>query len=133
MLTNAIYHSYKNSDGSDKYDRREDAQLQSEECVLVRFAENLNGMNLIVEDQGGSLTLNDFQRAFERCYQRKNGREIGIETKHSGAGLGLFMVFELSAHIHVKVEKKKKTCFSVWIPDSQQFDPDTFSFNIFEE
>lgn len=133
LLTNAFYHSYKNSDGSDKYDRREDAHLLSEEYVLVRFAENSNGMNLIVEDQGGSLTLKDFQRAFERCYQRKNEREISIEAKHSGAGLGLFMIFELSAHIHVTVERNNKTCFSVWIPDNQQFDPDTFSFNIFEE
>jgi len=132
LLSNAFYHAYKNKERQDKYDRLLPATLMPGEEIRVSFGENASGLHLVVEDQAGTLAFEDFKKTFTRCF-RQTQTHISFDDKHAGAGLGLYMVYEIATHLCVVVEPGKKTRFSIWLSNSNQFDPDSFSFNFFEE
>jgi len=131
LLTNSVFHAYKKLGSSDKYDRLLPAELNQEETVTISFAEQKSGLFLNITDHGGSLRFEHFTSCFARCYPKNKG-QIPFDQKHEGAGLGLYMIFELASHISVTVDPGKQTSISIWIPQSEQFDPDHFSFNFFE-
>ena len=132
LLTNAIYHAYKESGSKDKYHRLISAHLSQDEEVSVRYAENSSGLFLSVEDQGGKLRFDSIASCLKRCYSQTH-HLVQIEQKHEGAGLGLYFIFELSTHMSVFVKTDESTRFVLWIASSGQADPDNFSFNFFEE
>lgn len=132
LLTNAIFHAYKQTGNQDKYNRLQPANLSAEETISVGYAEQPSGLFLSVEDQGGNLTFESFSSCFKRCYSQSKS-SIQLDQKHQGAGLGLYLIFELSTHVCVFVKPGHQTRFLVWIASSGQADPDTFSFNFFEE
>lgn len=132
LLSNAFYHSYKNQNQVDKYDRLKPVTLGSGEEIRIFFRDNSEGLHLVIEDQGGSLSFRDFSSCFSRCFQQTDNH-IAFEDKHTGAGLGLFLVFEIVSHMTVQVTKNKKTRISLWLSNTNQYDPDSFSFNFFEE
>lgn len=132
LLSNSFYHAYKNQSKQDKYERLSNVTLAPGEEVKLSYAENRNGLHLVVEDQGGSLTFEDFRGCFSRCFFRTN-KEFAFDEKHSGAGLGLYLIYGVTTHLSIQVEPGKKTRFSVWLAQTNQFDPDSFSFNFFEE
>ncbi|NBX93028.1 MAG: hypothetical protein EB078_00185 [Proteobacteria bacterium] len=132
LLTNAFYHAYKSSQGQEKYLRQNPAQLTQPEAIGIGFKENKEGLHLVVEDHGGSLMFANLASCFSRCYAPKGQREL-IEQKGSGAGLGLFMIFENVTHLHMRVSPNQRTLISCWLSNMSSFDPDNFSFNFFEE
>ena len=67
--------------------------------------------------------------AFKRCYGAASHQ---IESKESGAGLGLYMVFESATHMKVVVFPGKTTIVSCWLSDKPVDGSDYFSFNFFE-
>lgn len=128
LLSNSIYHSYRDSAGVSKYDRTQQADLAESEGVTVRYSSDNDGVYLGVQDAGGTLTFQHLCHSFLRCYER-GGKQI--ENKEDGAGLGLYMIFESVMHLKVEVVQQKWTRISCWIPGKRRFDPDNFSFNFF--
>lgn len=127
LCTNAIYHAYQ-MHGRDKYSRTKKIALSESETVVLRFGVAPNGIFLQVEDKGGTFRLSDVQKSFSRCY----GQNQQIESKESGAGLGLYMIFETVTHLKVELCENKMTKISAWLSDSKNFSPSIFSFNFFE-
>lgn len=128
LITNAIFHSYRKADGTEKYSRSQTATLAANETVSVSFQENQNGIFLSVSDNGGTLSFKAISETLKRCY---GDGDKQIESKEGGAGLGLYMVFETVSHLLIEVDDKKHTRVSCWIANKGSFDPQTFSFNFF--
>lgn len=129
LVSNAIYHAYMAPAGESKYPRQKPAQLAEDERIEVRFRATPTGIFLSVTDQGGALSFPKVAGSFRRCY---GATERQIEDKESGAGLGLYMVFEVATHIKILRYPGRKTEISCWIAEKRAFDPDYFSFNFFE-
>jgi anti-sigma regulatory factor (Ser/Thr protein kinase) len=130
MLTNALYHSIRLADGSEKYPRRQSVNLAENEKVTIKFCADKNGFFLSVIDQGGSLLFPDIRRVFSRVYQGDE-KSPQMETKVSGAGLGIYLIFENATHLKIESTKKAQTTISCWVSD-KTVDPTQFSFNYFE-
>lgn len=129
LLTNALYHAYRTEDGSDKYPRKEAVRLDAPtETLQVSYSIHETGMYLSVRDRGGNFSFTDVACALGRCYGDSRKQ---IEAKESGAGLGLYMVFEAITHFKVECVQGSHTVISCWISDKKSYDPDTFSFNYF--
>ncbi len=126
LITNAIYHPYRDDKGNPRYHRAKPAFLSEKEWLTVRFYSDARGVYLSVADQGGTLNFDDVSRAFFRCYGDQNKQ---IDDKESGAGLGTYMIFEAVTHLKISVKKGVSTEFSCWISDKKHFDPEYFSFN----
>ncbi len=129
LITNSIYHPYRDDRGEPRYQRSKPAILTDNEWLSVRFHSDDRGVFLSVADQGGTLSFPVIARAFSRCY---GDHTTQIEDKEGGAGLGMYMVFEAVTHLKITVEPGKCTEFSCWISDKKHFDPEYFSFNFFE-
>ncbi len=128
LLTNALFHAYRNPDGKEKYSRRSQVTLKSSEVITLRFQLSANGLFLSVEDLAGSLDFNEVAQALSRCY----GPGAQIENKEGGAGLGTYMVFDAVTHLKIVTSKGKKTTVSCWIADQKSHKQELFSFNFFE-
>lgn len=128
LATNAIYHSYHNPDGQEKYPRRQVAHLTPEETITISYAANAQGVYLMVGDKGGSLCFDTVSSALRRCY---GGNKTQIESKEGGAGLGLYMVFDAATHMKIELVEKKSTLISLWLADKASFNKERFSFNYF--
>lgn len=129
LITNAIYHSYFTSTGSEKYDRKSIVNLGESEKIRIKYAGGKQGVYLSVTDNGGSILFEHIANNFLRCYNKQNQ----IEDKASGAGLGLYMVFELVSHLKIVCLPQEKTTISCWLPSGRSFTPQYFSFNFFQE
>jgi len=129
LLTNAIYHSYVR-DGKQKYDRKKSVSLEEGEDVTLEVGNLPNGVFVSVADTGGMLTFPRVQSCFERCYKKDAVSQI--EIKDSGAGLGIYMVFETVTHLRIDVAPGEYTRVDCWIADRKTFDREHFSFNFFE-
>ena len=126
LISNAIFHAF-HFDGKEKYSRTADVSLKSNEAVKVRFAATEDGCFLEVSDTGGTLGFESVAESLKRCYQS----DAQIQAKESGAGLGIYMVFETVSHLKIVNEPNKKTVISCWIADRRSENPKNFSFNYF--
>lgn len=92
LMMNALYHAPTDKDGKELYSGRtlkELAQLDHVSPIEVRYACSGRYFGVSVRDGGGSLSRD---RALE--YMRKAQATAAIETKTSGAGLGLVSVLK---------------------------------------
>lgn len=129
LLTNAIYHSYRKDDGTAKYDRRKPVGLEQNERVELLYHGTREGLYIAVRDRSGLFPFSAIEKSFLRCYGAAEGQ---IEQKDSGAGLGLYMVYEAVTHLRI-VNVQGQFCeTSCWIAYKRSFDPSTFSFNFFD-
>ncbi len=128
LLTNALYHAYRNDKGEEKYPRKLPVQLADREKLIVKYSISKEGVYLSVTDQGGTLRFSDISAAFARTYGAASPE---IQGKEGGAGLGIFMVFESTAHYKAVCRPGKSCEVSVWISDKRGDDKDPFSFNFF--
>ena len=76
------------------------------------------------------LEFDKIQNNFKRCYESEGISQL--EAKDGGAGLGLYVVFELATHIKVISHSDFGTLTQCWFANPSQFDPDYFSFNYFK-
>ncbi len=129
MISNAIYHPYRNDDGTQKYSRKQVATLAQNESVCVQYASDERGVYLSVGDQGGTITFDQIANSFKRCYGEPSAQ---IEQKDSGAGLGIYMVFEAATHFKLVTYPDRSAEMSCWIADKRSYDPEVFSFNFYE-
>ena len=128
ILTNAIYHAPRRADGSEKYRRSESISLAKDETIYISIASEADGIFLSVTDLGGTLSFEHIRESMGRCYGESQKQ---IESKESGAGLGVYLVFETATHVKIVTDPGKSTTVSVWISSTKTFDQDTFSFNFF--
>ncbi len=129
LLTNAIFHSYKRADNNPKYPRQLPASLDRREKIILKHSAQRSGIFLSVEDKGGNFGFDSIASAYRRCY---GDAKQQVESKDGGAGLGLYMVFEMVTHFKVERVKGQSTVVSCWLNDTRTLDPDFFSFNFFE-
>lgn len=129
LFTNAIYHGYRNEDGSPRFPRRLSAKLDEKEHVEVRYLAGAEGIYLAVTDQAGSLSFENLSRSIARCYQSSTEQ---IETKEGGAGLGTYMIFEATTHLKIAAFPGRQCTISCWLAEKSFFDPDSFSFNFYQ-
>lgn len=122
LLTNAVYHAYR-------YPRQSPAQLSPAQQIKLSFGTVGAGVWINVRDAGGILRFESIAESFARCY---GASEAQIAHKEGGAGLGLYMVYEMVSHLKVEAHEGKWTGISVWLVDGKHFDPKTFSFNFFQ-
>ncbi len=130
LLTNSIFHAYHDPKGKEKYYRKESVELLPEEKILIKFHRSPTGFFLSVKDSGQGLSFEKVQNNFKRCYASSDISQI--ETKDGGAGLGLYVVFELATHIKIISHPSFGTLTSCWFATPATFNPDYFSFNYFE-
>jgi anti-sigma regulatory factor (Ser/Thr protein kinase) len=129
LITNSIYHAYQNPDGSSRYARRDSIVLPEAEKIRLSFIATKEGLHLKVSDQGGSFKFNEAAQSFARCY---GGSHQQIQNKEGGAGLGLYMSYEVCTHLKIVSVPGRETSVSCWLADKSAFDPKVFSFNFFE-
>ena len=92
LMMNALYHAPTDKDGKELYagkSLKELAQLDHVSPIEVRYACSGRYFGVSVRDGGGSLTR---ERTLE--YMKKAQATAAIETKTSGAGLGLVSVLK---------------------------------------
>ena len=129
LITNSVYHAYIATTGEEKYNRKKPVRLTGpSETISVRYAVTREGVFLEVKDRGGRLVFDQISRSLDRCY---GSTENQIENKESGAGLGLYMVFEAVTHLKIECHYGQGTVFSCWISDKRSTGTGTFSFNYF--
>lgn len=131
LITNAIYHAYLHSGGGEKYERKNSIELENNEVVELRYFANDNGYFVSITDCGGSIRFSDLEKSFGRCYG--SGSYSQIESKESGAGLGLYLIFEAVTHLKIVCKKGVSTTISCWFSDESPSKQEEFSFNFFEE
>jgi len=132
LLTNAFYHSKKDSSGNDLYPRTAEVYLEKNQEIRIEYGENSHGIYVSVLDHGGSLSFNDLAKRLGRFFSETNTKN-SFDTKSSGAGLGLSMVYQVATHFLIEVKKGCSTKVALWLTKSRYFDQDSFSFNFFEE
>jgi hypothetical protein len=130
LLSNGFYHAFTNEDGTDKYDRLKKAVLSENERLVLNYTETPQGIFLSLLDNGGNLTLSELKSRLERSYLM--GHNPVLESKHQGAGIGFFLIFEMATHLCLSVNPKKETRISIWLSQNTSFKSDFFSFNFFE-
>lgn len=128
LMTNSLFHAYRNADGREKYGRRQEVVLHDRELVQVKYGVSPQGLFLSVQDQAGTLKFEEMARALARCYSGHSQ----IESKEGGAGLGTYMVFDAVTHLKIVSAPGKGTEISCWIADQRSFDNQHFSFSFFE-
>ena len=131
LTSNFFYHSFRNRENHDKYDRLKEVSLEQSESLVLRFSENPQGIYVCFEDNSGSLRFEDIAQRLTQGYH--NQKESQFEDKHQGAGLGFYLVFETATHFLVTISPNKRTSVSIWLSPMNQHNPKLFSFNFFEE
>ncbi len=107
LMMNALYHAPTDKDGKELYAGRslkELAQLEMVNPIEVRYACSGRYFGVSVRDGGGSLSRD---RALE--YMRKAQATAAIETKTSGAGLGLVSVLKSVSKLVFNLEPGSST------------------------
>lgn len=95
LSTNALYNAPVDADGRHlfaHYDRRSEIVLEPGREVLVRFAWDAHAFGLSAEDRYGSLRWQKVLGYMKKCF---DGGERQIDQKQGGAGLGLYMSFNM--------------------------------------
>jgi len=130
ITTNFFYHSFKNMNGSDKYDRTHKVVLQETEQIDFQYFESAHGFFISFNDNSGTLTFEDVRLRLLNGYSQT--KHSTFDNKHQGAGLGLYLIFETVTHLAITIDPGKRTQLSVWLAPTRHFQADLFSFNFFE-
>ncbi len=107
LMMNALYHAPVDKDGKELYAGRtlkDLAQLDMVNPIEVRYACSGRYFGVSVRDGGGSLSR---ERALE--YMRKAQATAAIETKSTGAGLGLVSVLKSVSKLVFNLEPGNST------------------------
>ncbi len=112
LMTNAIFNAQDRSDA----DRTLDFDLEGAEIISIKTFKDEEKLSLTVVDNFGKLSKQQIVKTLERCYREKT-----FERKKGGAGLGLYLVFNHSNQLIIKVEKNKKTVITSIIEKNKRF------------
>lgn len=113
MIMNAMYDAPVDEFGRSKYshDRQADIALDTEETPYIEFVTDGTMIALQVDDPFGRLKRYDVLEGIGRGLNAKNASVVKdvLNTKHGGAGLGLFRMFQLSSTLIFDVLKSQQT------------------------
>lgn len=130
LLSNSLYHAYRNKTGVDKYHRKQPVELSKNEQLELLYLPTEEGIYLSLTDFGGNLQYEKVAANLSRCY---GGSSVQIENKESGAGLGLYIIFDNCTHTKITCTANVRTNISCWISDKTHLQTNVFSFNYFSE
>lgn len=101
-ITNAVYHSAKNPDGSLRYRKGEVIKtLPPNETVTVTYGRDHEKLGVSIRDQGGSMTADEILYWLERNI---SGRSL-LDTH----GRGLYLIHRLMDRVIINLAQKKST------------------------
>ncbi len=101
-ITNAVYHSAKNPDGSLRYQKGEVIEtLAPEEQVVITFGYDFEKLGISILDKGGSVTADEILYWLERNI---TGQSL-LDTH----GRGLYLIHRLMDRVIINLARKKST------------------------
>jgi len=101
LINNAFFHSFRNSDGAEKYSARQFEQLEPGESVAVEVALSDDSIALAVEDNSGTISPREVLR-----YMVRQTTGEGLYDSH---GRGFFLMSNLTDHLGVCVAPGRRT------------------------
>jgi hypothetical protein len=110
MMMNACFDAPRTPDGKPKYNalpRSHPLVLEPNEAVKIRFGSDPCFIGVSVEDPFGALDFPTLLHHLRRGYH-KGDDQINF-SEPGGAGLGLFMIFDLAHFLVVNRQKGKRT------------------------
>jgi len=118
ILTNALYHAPVNADGTPKYRRFTDVQLDEKEFVTVECGFDTEKYGVSVTDNSGSLTRDT---VLQKLLRQVTGE--GILDDH-GRGLHMSRLFSDRMIINIKPNERTEVIFMNYIsPKYQGYKP----------
>lgn len=109
LATNAFFNAPVDASGSHLYahlDRRTPVVLPSERAVLLRIAWDEHRFGIAAQDRYGSLGRSTVMSYMKKCFHVD---ESPIHDGPGGAGIGLYMIFNLVNHFVVNLEPGKRS------------------------
>jgi CheY-like chemotaxis protein len=109
LATNAFFNAPVDAAGSHIYahlDRRTPVVLPSERAVIVRIAWDQYRFGIAAQDQYGSLGRSTVMNYMKKCF---HADESPIHEGEGGAGIGLYMTFNLVNQFVVNLEPGKRS------------------------
>jgi two-component system, NtrC family, response regulator HydG len=101
-VTNAVYHSYRNEDGTERYQKGEVIeQLAPDEVVHVTYGADDDKLGISILDQGGNIEADDILYWLERNISGK-----ALMDSH---GRGIYLIYRLIDRLIINVHKNKST------------------------
>jgi hypothetical protein len=110
MMMNVLWDAPRDEHGEPLYNhvsRRTRIQLTPEQAGTVTVGLHGKQLGISCSDPFGAITLNKIIQYLNKCYYSE--QQIGSEG--AGAGLGLYMIYNLSENFTINVEKGKRTEF----------------------
>ena len=114
MLLNALYSAPRDAQGHAKYAELSTAerarhQAPPTEQALVRFGCDANRLVVAVRDCFGALQVGTVMRYLLHCAQSQQQRKTPLETKTSGAGVGLFLIATSASELIFRLHPQRCT------------------------
>jgi anti-sigma regulatory factor (Ser/Thr protein kinase) len=101
-ITNAVYHSAKNSDGSLRYTKGEVIEtLEPHEKVIITYGVDEDKLGISIRDQGGSVSADEILYWLERNITGKS-----LMDTH---GRGLYLIHRLVDRVVINLAKQRST------------------------
>jgi DNA-binding NarL/FixJ family response regulator len=101
-ITNAVYHSAKNEDGSLRYKKGEVInQLAPEEQVIVTYGADHEKVGVAIRDQGGTVSADEVLYWLER--------NISGNSLMDSHGRGLYLIHRLMDRVIINLARQKST------------------------
>ena len=101
-ITNAVYHAYKNADGSNRYLKGQVIEhLPPDQQIIVTYGYDQEKLGISIRDQGGNMTPDDVLYWLER--------NISGQSLMDSHGRGLFLIHRLIDRVVINLSKGKST------------------------
>ncbi|MCX8035710.1 MAG: ATP-binding protein [Candidatus Sumerlaeia bacterium] len=123
LINNALFHSFRNGEGGEKYSPRQFSGLCAPDTVRVEAAVDRNSAVVAVEDNAGTLQPAE---VLHHLHRQTTGE--GVYDSH---GRGLYLVYQLADHLNVCVAPRRRTQI-VAVVHAAETPPPTLAFFVCE-
>lgn len=135
LMINAIIHAPRNPDGTPRYEHLEpsaDFVVAPEDAAEVAYACDGQRLMFAVADRFGALNRNTLQNYVTRGF---SGQKVSVESKASGAGIGLTMslrrIHQLVFNIQESVRTEVIAGWYMRVENATEFRQVSKSLNVF--
>ncbi len=123
LINNALFHSFRDSEGREKYSPRQFFGLTDRDTVLVEAAADRNAVIVSVEDNAGTIEPTE---VLHHLHRQTTGE--GVYDNH---GRGLYLVYQLADHLNICVAPRRRTRI-VTMVHAAETPPPTLAFFVCE-
>jgi hypothetical protein len=116
FFTNAIFHSPSNSPSEKQQPALRERGVSLSNGVQARLivAHNDEGLFVGTEDPFGSLNLSAVFNRYQKCFEQGIGQSMNMGP--GGAGIGLFMLYNLSVSMVFCVQHQRSSFLGCFLP-----------------